>query len=132
MKSLKISLDPNAPNTNAILGAVLSGGDPIYLAVKMIDDPDVELVLAATRSQLSPEDIDKLVEMLHIHVEMIAPGNNDEVCEEAVLSFKRTFIEHNFAKRDLAPNAVTVVDRCLVWDLIAAKFADKYPWYANW
>jgi hypothetical protein len=38
---VKISLDKDAPNTNAILGALLSGGDPIKLA-KMMTEPDAD------------------------------------------------------------------------------------------
>jgi uncharacterized protein (DUF433 family) len=51
----KIFLDPNAPNTNAILGAVLSGGDPRKLARMLLpDDHPLKKATAWERVYMAP------------------------------------------------------------------------------
>lgn len=51
----KIHLDPNAPNTNAILGAVLSGGDPRKLARMLLpDDHPLKKTTAWERVYMAP------------------------------------------------------------------------------
>ena len=65
----KVFLDPNAPNTNAIIGAVLSGGDVMALGRGLADAMDVQ------------RQMNQVQDLAEVHLRSILPESPiDAMC----------------------------------------------------